>query len=138
MSLFDQALALFSLTLAAVLGSLIGMERERRDEAAGLRTHMLVSMGACLFTILSHMAFSAGDPSRVAAQVVVGVGFLGAGVIYRDENKVHSLTTAAGIWMAAAIGMAVGMNAWLLAIGTTVIVWIVLAVLRKLPFRSQS
>jgi putative Mg2+ transporter-C (MgtC) family protein len=101
------------LALAAGLGGLIGIERELRDRYAGLRTHILVSLGAALFTLVSAYAwtgfkFGSGvsyDPTRIAAQVVTGIGFLGAGAIMRQGISVHGLTTAATLWMAAAIGM---------------------------------
>jgi putative Mg2+ transporter-C (MgtC) family protein len=107
---------LLRLLVAAVLGSLVGLERERLDWAPGLRTHMLVCVGACLFMTVSAYGFSAVlsrpsvvlDPSRVAAQVVTGVGFLGAGTILLRGEMVRGLTTAASIWTVAAVGMAVG------------------------------
>src|SRR5580704_16646241 len=102
------------LVAAAVLGSLIGLERQRLDKSAGLRTHMLVSVGSALVMIVSAYGFeevlSPGrvvlDPSRVAAQVVSGIGFLGAGAILRQDQSVHGLTTAASIWTVAAVGLA--------------------------------
>ncbi|MGA9762836.1 MAG: MgtC/SapB family protein [Gaiellaceae bacterium] len=105
--------ALARLALAAGLGGAIGIERELRDRYAGLRTHLLVSLGAALFTIVSAYAwtgfkFGGGvgyDPTRIAAQIVTGIGFLGAGAIMRQGISVHGLTTAATLWMAAAIGM---------------------------------
>jgi putative Mg2+ transporter-C (MgtC) family protein len=103
------------LLIAAALGSLIGFERERLLWAAGIRTHMLVCVGACLFMIVSAYGFSAStsehvvlDPSRVAAQVVSGIGFLGAGAILARGEVVKGLTTAASIWTVAAIGLASG------------------------------
>lgn len=136
MTLEQQAAAVVYLLVASFLGALIGIERERRENtSAGLRTHMLVCIGACVFTILSIYAFPDGDPSRVAAQIVSGIGFLGAGVILRDSDEVHNLTTAASIWATAAVGMAVGNGAWFFAMGTTVIIWIVLAILRRVEDR---
>lgn len=129
MSLEQQLLASLQLILALTLSALIGLDRERRDKDAGLRTHMLVGAGACLFTLLSTFAFPESDSSRVAANIVTGVGFLGAGVIYRSESRVHDLTTAASIWITAAIGMAVGTGAWFLAIVMTLLVWVVLRVI---------
>ena len=106
------------LVVAAAAGMAIGIERERREQAAGLRTHMLVAVGACLFTIVSAYGFEgvdagglvATDPSRVAAQIVTGIGFLGAGAILREGLSVRGLTTAASLWVVAAIGMAVGLG----------------------------
>jgi len=129
MSLEHQLAVALQVILAGALSMIIGMEREERDKDAGLRTHMLVGIGACLFTALSLVAFPQSETARVAANVVTGVGFLGAGVIYQGEDKVHDLTTAASIWLTAALGMAVGANMWLLAIISTVIVWFVLRVM---------
>jgi putative Mg2+ transporter-C (MgtC) family protein len=112
----------FRLGLAGVLGGAIGLERELREREAGLRTHLLVSVGAALFTLVSAYAwtdwtFSAAqgltfDPTRIAAQVVTGIGFLGAGAIIRQGLSVRGLTTAASLWLVAAIGMAAGAGWW--------------------------
>lgn len=120
--------------VAAVLSSLIGFERERQGHSAGLRTHMLVGLGAALFTALSMFAFGEGDPGRVAAQIVTGIGFLGAGTIIqrRDQRYPHGLTTAAGIWTVSAIGMASGTGAYVLAIFSTFLILFVLAVLARI------
>ena len=134
MSLETQFVVIGELFLAALLSALIGLDRERRDHSAGLRTHMLVGIGACLFTLLSAYAFPGSDPARVASQIVVGIGFLGAGTILKREDKgeVHALTTAASIWVTAAVGMAAGVGAWFLAICATLVVWFVLAILRRM------
>ena len=129
MSLFLQAEVIIQLLLAAFLGTLIGWDREYRREPAGLRTHILVAVGSCLFTAISVNAFT-GDTGRVAAQIVVGIGFLGAGTIVQSGGQPHHLTTAASIWATAAVGMSVGVGAWLLAIGATVIIWAVLRIVR--------
>jgi putative Mg2+ transporter-C (MgtC) family protein len=129
MSLFIQAQIIVELALAALLSTLIGIDRESRNQPAGLRTHMLVGVGACLFTSLSIYAF-AGDTGRVAAQIVTGIGFLGAGTIIQRQGHPHHLTTAASIWATAAVGMAVGAGAWFLALGATLIIWLVLVVVR--------
>lgn len=123
-----------SLLIAAVLGGLIGMEREREQRPAGLRTYMLVCVGSALFTILSINAFPGvpRDSARVAAQVVTGIGFLGAGTVWRSQDRVSGLTTAAGLWVAAAIGMATGAGMGALALAATVLVLIVLAVFLRL------
>ena len=131
MSLLVQLEATLLLILAAFLSMIIGMERERRQRPAGLRTHMLVGIGACLFTLLSMQAFPGSDPARVAAQIVVGIGFLGAGTIIQRKSDVHDLTTAASIWTTAAVGMAAGAGAWFLAMTATLIIWIVLAIIRR-------
>lgn len=117
---------------------LVGLERERRHKNAGLRTHMLVGTGACLFTSLSMYAFPGDDSSRVASNIVTGIGFLGAGVIYRSEDRVHDLTTAASIWITAAIGMAVGTGAWFLGIVSTLTVWFILRVLYHIRSRKHQ
>jgi putative Mg2+ transporter-C (MgtC) family protein len=107
------------LLLAIALGAIIGYQRERANKAAGLRTHTLISMGAALFTVVSIFGFSgAVDPSRVAAGVVAGVGFIGAGVIFRGMRGegVAGLTTAASIWVAAGVGLAAGAGLWLIAV----------------------
>ncbi len=119
-----------SLLLAIVLGGAIGLERELRGKAAGLRTNILICVGAALFTELSiAMADRSGDPARIAAQIVTGVGFLGAGTILRSRGRVTGLTSAATIWLVAAIGMAVGAGAQLEAAGATLLVVLVLGVL---------
>src|SRR5690349_20955009 len=109
--------------LAFVLGGLIGYEREMIERPAGLRTHMLVAAGSAVFTIASVYGFvgegTVRDPARVAEQIVTGVGFLGAGTIWRTSSTVRGLTTAASIWVVAAIGMLAGGGMYLLAIFTT-------------------
>jgi putative Mg2+ transporter-C (MgtC) family protein len=109
------------LLLAAVCCGLIGYERETARKAAGLRTHTLVGVGAAIFSVASISGFEGADQSRIAAQIVTGVGFLGAGAIFRDGAAVSGLTTAAGLWVVASIGMAAGSGSyWLAAIGTGV------------------
>ncbi len=98
------------LLLSALLSGVIGLEREWRNKAAGFRTHVLVGMGTTLLTMLSTQGFPNGDPSRIAAQVVTGIGFIGAGVILHQGYLVRGLTTAATLWMTMAIGMAVGVG----------------------------
>ena len=116
------------LLLAAALGAIVGFQRERAGKPVGLRTHILICVGAALFTVVSIYGFKEGaDPSRVAAAVVVGIGFLGAGsIIRRGEGIVEGLTTAATIWILAAVGLAAGSGQYLLAAVTTVIILIVL------------
>lgn len=118
--------------LAMLLAGLIGMDRERKHRDAGLRTHMLIGMGACLFTGLSLNAFPGSDPARVASQILPGLGFLGAGTILKYGNTVQGLTTAASIWATAAIGMAVGVGAWFLAVSATVLIWFVLVIVKRI------
>lgn len=133
------------LLLAAALGAAVGIERERREWTAGLRTHMLVCIGAALAIIVSAFGFAdvlgeravVLDPSRIAAQVISGIGFLGAGTIIflERENVVRGLTTAAGLWAVAAIGLAAGSGMYLAAIVATAIVWLTIAVLKPVERR---
>jgi putative Mg2+ transporter-C (MgtC) family protein len=124
----------FRLLTALVLGGIIGAERERHKKAVGLRTLILISVGSALFTILSiNMTGPDGsNPSRIAANVVSGIGFLGAGVILEERGRVVGLTTAATIWIASAIGMAAGAGEYILATGTALIVMIVLLLFTRL------
>ena len=114
--------------LAAALGAIIGYQRERAGKSAGLRTHVLICVGAALFTVASIYGFgAAGDPARVAAGIVAGIGFLGAGAIIRGgQGIVAGLTTAATIWAVAGIGLAAGAGLYLVSAVTTVIVLIIL------------
>ncbi len=107
--------------IAAILGALVGWQRGVRGKAAGGRTYALVSAGACLFTLISIHGFIGGDPTRIAGQIVVGIGFLGAGAILQREKRVLGLTTAAGLWISAAIGMSVGVGLYLLAIAAALL-----------------
>lgn len=138
MTLEQQFVAVFQLLLAALLGGLIGLDRERKRRDAGLRTHILVGTGACLFTVLSMLAFPNSDPARVASQVLPGIGFIGAGTILKYGRNIHGLTTAASIWITAAIGMAVGTGAWFLALCGTLLIWFVLAIIRRLEPRKPA
>jgi len=119
------------LAIAAFLGAIVGLERELAKKEAGLKTYSLVSLGAALFTIIpqlsqSFSSFSAFDPSRVLSQIIVGVGFIGAGVIILQKNYVSGITTAAGLWVAAGIGSAVGFKLYDIAIATTILSLIIL------------
>jgi len=125
------------LALAALLGSAVGLERERLERGAGLRTHMLVAVGAAVFMLVSAFGFAdvlghqnvVLDPSRVAAQVVSGIGFIGAGTIILRKEIVHGLTTAASLWAVAAIGLATGGGLYLAAVAATfVVLFILLAI----------
>jgi putative Mg2+ transporter-C (MgtC) family protein len=117
------------MTMSAILGSLIGYQRQKSGKAAGVRTYALVTLGATLFTVVSIMNID-GDPSRIAAQIVTGVGFLGAGTIIHRGDGVEGLTTAAGLWASAAIGMAIGMGMYGEAIITNVVILIILFIHR--------
>ena len=111
------------LALAAVLGGAIGAERELNDQPAGLRTHMLLTIGACLFTLVSAYGFGGRtDPSRIAAQIVTGIGFLGGGAIVRHGLTVKGVTTAASIWATASVGVAIGAGSYVLGTGGAVLV----------------
>ncbi len=108
------------------------MERQYHDKPAGFATNCLICVGAMMFTIMSEiMGFAGGDPGRIAAQVVTGVGFIGAGAIMRDGNKISGITTAANVWLVAAIGMAVGFGEYLLAASSTAAILLLQLGLRK-------
>ena len=111
--MYDMLIKIF---LALMLGGVLGMERQYHDKPAGYATNCLICLGAMLFTILSeYMGAAGGDPGRISAQIVTGVGFIGAGSILRDGNKISGLTTAAGVWLVAASGMAIGYGQYVLA-----------------------
>jgi len=115
------------LLLATALGAIIGFQRARAGKPAGIRTHSLISVGAALFTVVSALGFAGADPSRIAAGIVAGIGFLGAGAIMRrGEGIVAGLTTAATIWAVAGIGMASGAGMYLISVAAAVIILIVL------------
>jgi len=121
------------LLLAVFLGFLIGLERELAGQPAGERTHALASLGAAIFALVSLLGFPKPDPARVAAGVVTGLGFLGAGMILKEKGReVHGLTTAAGIWAVGGIGLAIGAGLYLLGIAGAVLVGAVLAMERFL------
>lgn len=127
--------------VALLLGAAIGWERERRDADAGLRTHMLVALGAALFVVVpAEAGMAAEDLSRVVQGIVSGIGFLGAGAVLKsnDEGRIHGLTTAASVWATAAIGMAAGLGREATAVLATVFVLVVLAALRRLSRRIQA
>lgn len=140
--------ALLRLLLAAGLGGAVGLERELRDHEAGFRTHLIVSLGACVFTLVSAYAwtdwtFSTAsgvvfDPTRIAAQIVTGIGFLGAGAIIVRGISVRGLTTAATLWVVAAIGMAAGTGYYPVAVGAAVLVLVSLGPLRLVSSRLVS
>jgi putative Mg2+ transporter-C (MgtC) family protein len=114
------------LILGFVLSGIVGLEREVSLKPAGLRTHVLVGLGSTLLTVLSTDAFPGSDPSRIAASIIVGIGFLGAGTILKTEEKVIGLTTAATLWIVASIGVATGAGFYVLAIVTTILAFCVL------------
>jgi putative Mg2+ transporter-C (MgtC) family protein len=118
------------LVLAGLCSAAVGFEREASNKAAGLRTHTLVGVGAASFSIVSIIGFDGPDESRLAAQIVTGVGFLGAGAIFRSGMAVQGLTTAAGIWAVAAVGVAAGSGSYALAVITTIVILVVMYSLR--------
>ena len=135
------------LSLATLLGAVIGFEREYHAKEAGVRTHLLVALGACLFMILSAYGFDfmldrdhvSFDPSRIASQVATGIDFIGAGTIILQKQMVRGLTTAAGLWVTAAIGLACGNGMFIIAAVTTVIVLVSLGLINVyLPYFSQK
>jgi putative Mg2+ transporter-C (MgtC) family protein len=132
------------LVVAALLGALIGVEREIHGHPAGMRTHLLVALGSAIFTVLSIYAFvgttgtSPLDPSRVAAQIVSGIGFLGAGAIIKDGASIRGLTTAASLWATAAIGLAAGAGEYIIGLTGTVIVAFSLWPLNRIAERLHS
>jgi putative Mg2+ transporter-C (MgtC) family protein len=134
---------LWRVVVAAGLGGAVGLERELREREAGFRTHLLVSVGSCLFTLVSAYGFSefrgaSVDPTRIAAQIVTGIGFLGAGAIIRQGFSVRGLTTAATLWVVAAIGMASGAGYFSAAVLTTALVLFTLWPLRIVAFRMVN
>ncbi len=130
------------IAIAAILGGIVGLEREWTGHPAGLRTNILVSVGSCLFTALSIEGFplrgQAQDTARIAAQIVTGIGFLGGGALIQTRGHVRGLTTAATIWMIAAIGMAVGTGLYFLAVFSTLLTVGVLVLLRPLSTRLDA
>lgn len=133
------------LLVAILIGGLIGWDREKSDKPAGLRTHMLVALGSASFTLLgfevgAHLSPKSGegfDPTRVLQGVIGGIGFLGAGSIIQNHGQVSGLTTAASVWVAGSLGAAAGVGAYVLAGVTTVLAFVILAVLSKLDRRSK-
>lgn len=136
--------SMFKLCLSLVLGCCVGTERKRKGQIAGIRTFALIAMGATLAMILSiyvpqeYLGLKNGDPGRIAAQVVTGIGFLGVGAIIQMKGSVRGLTTAAGIWIIAAIGMAVGTGLYLLSIFTTLLILLVLVGIEQWEHRIHS
>lgn len=129
--------SVFRLILAMLIGCVVGWERKRKGQVAGLRTFTLISMGACLAMLLSiyvpqeYLGLKNGDPGRIAAQVVTGVGFLGGGAMIQQKGSIRGLTTAAGIWVVATLGMAVGVGMYAAAVVATVLVMITLITLEQ-------
>lgn len=138
----DETTLVFRLLLAAALGAVMGLERELKRGNAGLRTHLLVSMGACLFTLVGAFGFlgevtanARVDLSRVVSQITVGIGFLGGGVIVKHGDVVRGLTTAANLWLAAAVGVTCAAGMWKLALFTLALALLALTRLERLEKR---
>lgn len=133
----------FRLVLSMILGMMVGMERKRKGQVAGVRTFALISMGACMAMLLSiyvpqeYLGLKNGDPGRIAAQVVTGVGFLGGGAMIHMRGSVRGLTTAAGIWMVATIGMSVGVGMYAVAIIGTLLILLTLITLEVWEHRRR-
>ena len=135
----EQLWLVLDLVLAALLGFCIGLERKLRDKEAGIRTHTIVAFGAALMMVISKYAFdSAADSARVAAQIVAGIGFLGAGIIVYKKNVVHGLTTAAGVWTTAGVGMACGGGLWIIAVIATAVLILIQWCLHRKIFRHKK
>ena len=135
----EQLIWAVDLLLAAVLGFCIGLERKFREKEAGVKTHTIVAFGSALMMVVSRHAFGAdADTARVAAQIVAGIGFLGAGIIVYKRNVVHGLTTAAGVWTTAGVGMACGGGLYLVAIVATVCLIFVHWILHRKIFRNKK
>jgi putative Mg2+ transporter-C (MgtC) family protein len=135
-----QLEALLRLVLAGVSAGALGIEREAADKPAGMRTFAVVGIGSCLFTLTAVQGFD-GQPdaiSRVTAQVVTGIGFLGAGTIIHLRGSVRGLTTAAGIWAVAAVGVAYGSGLYVLGIGATVLLVVLISVMGRLPLTRRA
>jgi len=129
------------LAIATLFGGLVGYQREKAEKPAGLRTHILVCLGAALIMQLSIYPFKGADnvdPTRIAAGVVIGIGFLGAGTIIRQGNAVRGLTTAASVWVTAGVGLAIGIGFYIPAVATTVFIIAVLAILKQIDVRISG
>lgn len=128
---------ILKLALSILVGGLLGAEREYRSKSAGFRTMTLICLGATIFTIFSQILGGSGNPDRIASNIVTGIGFVGAGVIFRGDNtsKVNGVTTAAMIWVTAALGMAIGAGYWLAALIATGMIFVVLVVFSLLEDR---
>ena len=137
----NTASSIFKLLLSLVLGSIVGFERKRKGQSAGLRTFALIAMGATLAMLLSiyvpqeYLGLKNGDPGRIAAQVISGIGFLGAGTIIQMKGSVKGLTTAAGIWMVATLGLAVGVGMYLVSIIATALILFILVQLERIEHK---
>jgi len=114
------------LVIAVIIGGLVGIEREAYHKPAGIRTHMLVCLGAALFTIVTIISFPGGDAIRIAAGIVTGIGFLGAGTIFKSKDTIKGLTTAASLWAVAGIGLAIGAGLYIITVAAAILIVIIL------------
>jgi putative Mg2+ transporter-C (MgtC) family protein len=130
----NQLEVIYQLLFAAFLGAIIGIEREFLKKAAGLRTYVMVSMGCALFTISASLAYGTIEGSRVTAGILTGMGFIGAGTILKKENKIEGITTAAALWVTTAIGIAVGLKLYIIALFTALLTLLFLVILRPFEF----
>jgi putative Mg2+ transporter-C (MgtC) family protein len=139
LSLATQLDLALRLTAGLVLGAIIGFERELSRQPAGFRTHSLVSLGAALFTVVSAFGFSGDlvDPTRIAAQIVSGIGFIGAGTILQFRGHIRGLTTAASLWSVAAIGTAAGAGLYVVAVVGTVLILVILSILDRVEAMAR-
>lgn len=148
LTVFDNLEFFIRIVLAAILGALVGLERSKRQKEAGVRTHCIIACTSALFMILSKYAFvdtaigtdglRGADPARIAAQVVSGISFLGAGVIFKNGNSIRGLTTAAGMWGTAAIGMAVGAGMYWLGLIEAAILVAIQIILHRFPVGADA
>ena len=139
LSLATQLDLALRLTVGLVLGAIIGFERELSRQPAGFRTHSLVSLGAALFTVVSAFGFGGElvDPTRIAAQIVSGIGFIGAGTILQHRGHIRGLTTAASLWSVAAIGTAAGAGLYVVAIVGTILILVILSILDRVEAMAR-
>lgn len=147
LTVFDNLEFFIRIVLAAVLGALVGLERSKRQKEAGVRTHCIIACTSALFMILSKYAFvdlvsvdglRGADPARIAAQVVSGISFLGAGVIFKNGNSIRGLTTAAGMWGTAAVGMAIGAGLYWVGLIETAVLVVIQIVFHRFPVGADA
>lgn len=134
----QQLIYLLRVAVGGVLGLVIGIERSHRQKEAGMATHFTVGLASTLFTCISQQMESVGDGARIAAQIVSGISFLGAGMIFFRRESLHGLTTAAGIWATAAVGMCVGSGMYIVSVSVTIIIIVVQIVLHTKPLRRHN
>jgi len=139
--MWDILIIVLKLVLAIILGGIIGLERESLGKPAGTRTYALVALGSTLFTIMSISGFgnaSTIDPTRIAGQIVVGIGFLGAGLIIFQKQHLEGMTTAAALWATAAVGMAIGIGWYIVACAAALLIFLLCFIVRKIEFSRSK